>query len=326
LTRVNVAAGSRAHTGGMSARPVAWITHPDCLRHDNAPGHPESADRLRAIHDRLVATGLDGLMRHELAPPATREQLLRVHDPAHVDSLLAAGPMCIDEDTVLGSPATLAAALRAAGACVRGVDLVLEGRAGLAFCAVRPPGHHAERARAMGFCFFNNVAVGAAHALARGLSRIAILDFDVHYGNGTADIFRAEPRVTLLSTYQHPLYPGWVGAPDAPNLVDAPLPAQSGGSLFRAAVADHWLPVLERLRPELMLVSAGFDAHHDDPLGDLRWRAEDYGWIGSVVHELAAECCDGRVVATLEGGYDLNALPRSVERFLRPFLGGELTL
>jgi len=308
---------------------VVWITHPDCLRHEIDPVHPESPRRLRAIHDRLVAAGVDGLMAHESAPLATREQLLRVHDTAYVDALLAMGgtqgPVHIDADTAVG-PHTLPAALRAAGASVLGVDLVLDGEARLAFCAVRPPGHHAERARAMGFCFFNNVAVGAAHALARGLSRVVILDFDVHYGNGTADIFRADPRVTLLSTYQHPLYPGWSGAPDAPNLIDVPLAAQSGSTAFRAAVANQWLPVLERVRPELILVSAGFDAHVDDPLGDLRLRAEDFAWVGGVIHEVANECCDGRVVATLEGGYDLHALARSVEHFLGAFLGAEVPL
>ena len=307
-----------------SPHAAVWISHPECAAHEIEPGHPESPQRLQAIRDRLIASGLDALLVHEAAPCATREQLLRVHDAAYVDTLLAAdataGPVRIDADTALG-PRTLAAALRAAGASILGVDLVLEGRADLAFCGVRPPGHHAERARAMGFCFFNNVAVGAAHALARGLSRIAILDFDLHYGNGTADIFRSDPRVTLLSTYQHPLYPGWTGAPDAPNLVDVPLPAHSGSTAFRSAVANHWLPALEQQRPELILVSAGFDAHQDDPLGDLRLQADDYGWIGSVIRDVAQECCEGRVVATLEGGYDLHALARSAERFLQPFLG-----
>jgi len=308
---------------------ATWISHPDCLRHEISADHPESPQRLRAIRDRLIASGVDGLLQHDTAPLATREQLVRAHDPAYVDALLAtdttAGPVHIDADTAV-SAHTLPAALRAAGAAVHAVDLVLDGKARLAFCAVRPPGHHAERARAMGFCFFNNVAVGAAHALARGLSRVAILDFDLHYGNGTADIFQRDPRVTLLSTYQHPLFPGWKGAPHAPNLIDVPLPAHSGSTAFRAAVANQWLPVLERLRPELILVSAGFDAHQDDPLGDLRLRTEDFAWLGAVIREVADQCCDGRVVATLEGGYDLDALGRSVERFLRPFLGEDVPL
>src|SRR5689334_4738885 len=183
LTGVNARAGGAAETARMTTAPVTWITHPDCLRHEIDPIHPESAKRLRAIHDRLVYTGLDGLMAHDTAPRATREQLLRVHDPTYVNTLLALDdvrtPIHIDADTAVG-PHTLQAALRAAGASVRAVDLVLDDKASLAFCAVRPPGHHAERAQAMGFCFFNNVAVGAAHALARGLSRIAILDFDLH--------------------------------------------------------------------------------------------------------------------------------------------------
>jgi acetoin utilization deacetylase AcuC-like enzyme len=310
----------------LSHPAVAWLSHPECLLHENDANHPEAPWRLQAIHDRLVVTGLDALLSHHHAPLATREQLLRVHDAAHVDALLGgAGPHPHDGDTAAG-PHTLPAALRAAGAAVRAVDLVLEDRAGLAFCGVRPPGHHAERARAMGFCYFNNVAVGAAHALARGLERVAILDFDVHYGNGTADIFRRDPRVLLCSTYQHPLYPAWTGAPDAPNLVDAPLPAYAGSTAFRDAVANRWLPAIERHRPELILVSAGFDAHQDDPLADLRLQTGDFGWVGSVIHEVAAACCGGRVVATLEGGYEPHALARSVERFLRPFLGGELLL
>src|SRR5689334_21736356 len=278
---------------------TAWISHPDCLRHEIGAGHPESARRLACIRDRLVASGLDLLLQHETAPLATREQLLRVHDAAYVDALLASTPHRVDDDTAVG-PHTLPAALRAAGASVLAVDLVLDGKAGLAFCAVRPPGHHAERARTMGFCFFNNVAVGAAHALARGLSRVAILDFDLHYGNGTADIFQRDPRVMLFSTYQHPLYPGWAGAPDAPNLVDVPLSAHSGGTAFRSAVANEWLPRLEQFRPELLLVSAGFDAHQGDPLGDLRLRSPDFRWVGAVIRDVAEQCCEGRVVATLE--------------------------
>jgi len=313
----------------MSSSALAWLSHPDCLRHVIEPDHPESPRRLQAIHDRMVASGFAGLLLQEPAPRATREQLVRVHEPGHVDRLLAleGATACVpvDADTAI-CPDTLPAALRAAGAAVRGVDLVLEERAQLAFCAVRPPGHHAERARAMGFCFFNNVAVGASHAMARGLSRIAILDFDLHYGNGTADIFKGDGRVMLYSTYQHPLYPHWHAPPDAANLVDVPLPAQSGGTAFRDAVANHWLPRLQQQQPELILVSAGFDGHLADPLGDLRLVTEDFRWIGRVIRDVAAECCDGRVVATLEGGYDLDALARGVEAFLAPFLGEELPL
>jgi acetoin utilization deacetylase AcuC-like enzyme len=249
---------------------------------------------------------------------------LRVHDAALYDTLHRnqSGdlPVSIDADTVQ-SEHSFQAALRAAGAGVMGVDLVLQGRCGLAFCAVRPPGHHGERRRAMGFCFFNNIAVAAAHALSQGLQRIAILDFDLHYGNGTADIFAGDERVWLFSTYQHPLYPHWAGVPEARNLIDVPLPAYSGGNALRSAVAQQWMPVLETLQPELILVSAGFDAHSEDPLGDLRWSSADYRWLGQVISEVAEACCEGRVVASLEGGYEPHALARSVEAFLQPFLG-----
>lgn len=303
----------------MTSLAPLWITHDDCRRHDMGRGHPESPSRLSAIEDRLRASGMMDFFQRQLAPLATEAQLLAVHGAEHVGSMRG-GPRLIDGDTVQ-TEHTLAAALRAAGAVVRAVDAVIDGEAPYAFCAVRPPGHHAERDRAMGFCFFNNAAVGAAQALARGLERVAVIDFDVHYGNGTADIFRADPRVWMYSTYQHALYPHWRGAPDAPHLVDAPLRAGAGGEAFRAAVTQHWLPALERQRPELIVVSAGFDAHADDPLADTRLRTEDYHWIGTVLRDVAAECCPGRIVATLEGGYDLHALARSVEAFNQPFIG-----
>ena len=311
----------------MTYRPVAWISHPACLRHEMAASHPESPRRLDAITDRLRISGVfDFLQQHE-APLASRAALLAAHSAAHVDAQFAhaksAEPVSIDADTLHGEH-TLEAALRAAGAGVLAVDLVLADKAGLAFCAVRPPGHHCERERAMGFCFFNNVAVAATHALARGLKRLAILDFDVHYGNGTADIFRNDPRVWLFSTYQNPLYPHWAGAIDAPHLIDVPLAAYTDSAAFRSAVVSHWLPALERLQPDLILVSAGFDAHARDPLGDLRLGFDDFRWLGGLIKGLAESCCEGRVVATLEGGYDLHALARSVECFLLPFLGDEL--
>lgn len=307
-------------------RPVAWITHPSCVLHNMGEGHPESPQRLRAIEDRLRLTGLLDFMRQVQAPAATPEQLARAHDRAHIERVLhadtSAGSVWHDADTAQGQH-TAQAALHAAGAGVRGVELVLDGSAGLAFCAVRPPGHHAERARAMGFCFFNNVAVAAAHALALGLQRVAILDFDVHYGNGTADIFAGDERVWLYSTYQHPLYPHWAGAPHAVNLVDSPLRPYAGSAEFRQAVTGQWLPALERQKPQLILVSAGFDAHAEDPLADLRLGYDDYAWIAARIQQLAEAHCPGRIVAMLEGGYELHALARSVERFLQPFLGAE---
>jgi acetoin utilization deacetylase AcuC-like enzyme len=308
--------------------PVAWISHPACALHRIGHDHPESPRRLQAIEDRLLARGwMDFFQRHE-APQASRSALERAHTAAHVDEVLRhrhIGPriVAVDGDTAYGEH-TVEAALHAAGAGLLGVDLLLQGRAQLAFCAVRPPGHHAERAQAMGFCFFNNVAVAAAHALARGLDSVAILDFDLHYGNGTADIFQDDPRVLLLSTYQHPLYPHWRGIAHARNLVDVPLRAHSDGAAFRQAVVEYWLPALERQRPQMILVSAGFDAHAADPLGDLRLREADFQWVGALIRDIADTTAQGRVLATLEGGYDVDALARSVEAFLTPFVGGSL--
>lgn len=300
-------------------------THSACLRHDPGPGHVERPARLQAVlqaldHDRYAA-----LDRVE-APAATREQLLRVHGAAHIAEVLLGAPegemLALDQDTVMG-PGSPEAALHAAGAVVAAVDAVLGGSTQRAFCAVRPPGHHAERTRAMGFCYFNNVAVAAKYALSRGLERVAVLDFDLHYGNGTADCFLDEPRALLLSTYQHPLYPYWSGVLHAQNLVDVPLKPYTDGPAFRAKVVEHWLPALEAQRPQMLLVSAGFDAHLADPLGDLRLQYGDFQWLGTLIRDIAAVTAQGRVLATLEGGYDLTALARSVESFLTPFVGGD---
>lgn len=303
----------------MNPLTPIWMTHDTFLRHDMGEGHPECPQRLSAIEDRLRACGLMDFFQREWAPQASREQLLRVHGLTHVEAM-ESGPRVIDGDTVQ-TEHTFTAALHAAGAVVAGVEQVLADQARFVFCAVRPPGHHAERDRAMGFCFFNNAAVGAAHALSMGLERVALIDFDVHYGNGSADIFRHDPRVWLYSTYQHRLYPHWRGAPECAHLIDAPLPAGAGSEAFRAAVTTHWLPALELQQPQLILVSAGFDAHAADPLADLRLGYDDYHWIGEVLRDVAATCCEGRVVATLEGGYDLHALARSVESFVQPFAG-----
>lgn len=308
-------------------RPLAWITHAACQQHEMGAEHPESPWRLMAIEDRLLTDGIGDFLQRMEAPLVSVEALQRVHHPEHVKRMLTsdprAGEIQIDPDTRM-TQHTLEAARRAAGAGVLAVDRVLRGEAGLAFCAVRPPGHHAERANAMGFCFFNNVAVAAAHALAQGLKRVAVLDFDVHYGNGTADIFKHNARVLMCSTYQHPLYPFWAGVPDSTNLVDVPLRAYADSVAFRAAVTEQWLPRLQSFQPELLLVSAGFDAHAQDPLGDLRLTTDDFRWVGAVIHGVAEACCEGRVVAMLEGGYHLDALSRSVCAFLRPFLGEDL--
>jgi acetoin utilization deacetylase AcuC-like enzyme len=278
--------------------------------------HPESPSRLSAIQDRLIADGLiDLLQRHE-APRAERAQLARVHSAEYIDRLFALAPqrglVQLDPDTAM-NPFSLEAALRAAGAAVLGVDLVMRGAAANAFCSVRPPGHHATRNQAMGFCLFNNVAVGAAHALdAHGLERVAIADFDVHHGNGTEDIFAAEPRVMLCSTFQHPFYPHSGAHSTGDHVVNVPLAAGTGGGGFRAEVAERWLPALESFRPQLLLVSAGFDAHRDDEMAGLTLVEADYAWVTEQLKALAQRHCGGRIVSLLEGGYELDALGRSV--------------
>ncbi len=294
---------------------IAIVTHHDCLLHDMAPGHPERPERLLAIDRHLVHRGYQYELSFHDAPLASREQLERVHDAAFVRALFEQAPregvLALDPDTKM-TPFTLNAARRAAGAVVEAVELLREGEAVRCFCSVRPPGHHATRRRAMGFCFFNNVAVGAAHALARGWSRVAICDFDVHHGNGTEDIFGGDPRVLLLSSFQHPFYPHTGAESVHDNVVATPLPAGSDGATFRAAVERDWLPRLEAFRPELVFVSAGFDAHRDDPLGGLELLEDDYRWVTRRLLEVARRHADGRIVSTLEGGYDLEALGASV--------------
>ena len=304
---------------------TAYLTHSDCLLHDGGEAHPERAGRIGAIEDRLLAAGLFDLLRHHAAPEITREQLLRVHSPGYVDALErlapAAGHVRLDPDTIM-SPATLSAARRAAGAAVQAVDLVLAGQADNAFCCVRPPGHHAERSQAMGFCLFNNIAAGAAHALeAHGLSRIAILDFDVHHGNGTEDIFLNDERVLFCSTFQHPFFPFTPLLPNTDRRISVPLAEGMGGVEFRAAVDDYWLPALERFRPEMVFVSAGFDAHRDDDMADLRFGDDDYRWISEQIVGIADRFAGGRIVSTLEGGYELLSLARCVEAHLRALMG-----
>ena len=304
---------------------TAFITHPDCLRHITGSAHPECPARLHAIDDQLVASGLSDHLLHVEAPLAAREQLLRVHDAGYLDMLEAGGsgatPLQLDPDTTLG-PDTLPAALRAAGAGVLATDMVMTGTANTAFCSVRPPRHHAERGRAMGFCFLNNIAVAAAHALARhGLKRVAIVDFDVHHGNGTENIFRTDDRVLMVSTFQHPFYPYSGTETRSPRMVNIPLAAYSGGKEFRAAVQEHWLPALEQFKPEMLFVSAGFDAHRDDDMGMLRLGEADYAWVAQQLKAVADTHAKGRIVSMLEGGYEPHALGRSVAVYLKT-LGG----
>ena len=305
--------------------PTAFIHHSDCLRHDMGAHHPECPARLGAVEDQLIASGLIGALDVHDAPLATREQLLRVHTVEHVDNIDAVSPgrglHHLDPDTAM-NPHTRLAAYRAAGAAVLATDLVIGGEADNAFCNVRPPGHHAERHRAMGFCFFNNVAVAAAHALeVHGLARVAIADFDVHHGNGTEQIFAADPRVMMVSTFQHPFYPysGVDGRSD--RMVNVPLPAYSAGRQFREAVDSFWLPALDAFAPEMLFISAGFDAHRDDDMASLGLVEADYAWVTTQLCAVAGRHCRGRIVSMLEGGYELHALGRSVASHLRVLAG-----
>jgi acetoin utilization deacetylase AcuC-like enzyme len=289
------------------------LTHPVCIEHSGGPHHPESPARLKAVLGALEGSEFAGLERRE-APEASDEQLARVHPQAYVDKIRELAPkqglVRLDADTAM-SPASLEAALRAAGAVVAAVDAVMAGEARNAFCAVRPPGHHAEPHRPMGFCIFNSVAVGALHARhAHGLRRIAVVDFDVHHGNGTEAAFWDDADLVYVSSHQSPLYPG-TGAPSdrgAGNIYNAPLPPHAGSDRFRQVYADMLLPALRAFRPELLLISAGFDAHRNDPLANLELVEDDYAWITAELMQVAAA---GRVVSTLEGGYNLDALAAS---------------
>jgi acetoin utilization deacetylase AcuC-like enzyme len=306
---------------------TAYITHRDCLTHEMLPDHPECPGRLHAIEDRLKAAGIMDYLHQYDAPKATREQLARAHTMRHVEEIFAAAPRSglvrIDPDTAM-NPYTLDAALHAAGAVVLATDLVIEGRERNAFCNVRPPGHHAERDCAMGFCFFNNVAVGVLHALdAHNLERVALVDFDVHHGNGSEDIFDGDPRVLLCSSFQHPLYPYRAGPSISGQRVNVPLPAGAGGPEFRAALSEQWFPAIEAFAPQMIFISAGFDAHREDPLASLNLVESDYAWVTKAIMHLASEFAADRIVSTLEGGYALSALGRSATAHVRTLLGLE---
>jgi acetoin utilization deacetylase AcuC-like enzyme len=304
--------------------PTAYLTHPDCARHNMGHDHPESPDRLAAIQDRLIAAGLWDHLLHVDAPLVTHEQLALVHPPRYVDALEQLSPahgiVHVDPDTAM-CPHTLQAALRAAGAVVKATDLVLSGEASNAFCAVRPPGHHAESKRAMGFCFFNNLGVGVAHALKQGIERIAVADFDVHHGNGTEEIFHDNPKVLMVSTFQHPFYPYSGDHPLGPNMHNIPLKAGARGDDFRRAVSDQWMPVLSDFKPQMIFISAGFDAHREDDMASVGLVEDDYAWVTEQLMAVAAEHGDGRVVSVLEGGYDLSALSRSVSAHIKVMAG-----
>ena len=306
---------------------TALITHPACLRHDMGPHHPECPDRLHAVLHVLEAEEFALLLR-ETAPDATVEQLTRVHSPNYVEALLAIRPalgeqVALDGDTSMGE-GSAEAALRAAGAGIHAVDAVMEGRVRSAFAAVRPPGHHAEPNRPMGFCLFNNAAVAALHARVHwGLKRVAVVDFDVHHGNGTQAMFESDPGLFYASSHQSPCYPGtgqvWEQGV-ANNIVNVPLKPGDGSVAFRAAWERTILPALTAFAPELLIISAGFDAHRDDPLAQLRVETADFAWLTDRLVALADTHCGGRVVSMLEGGYDLNALAASARVHVRSLM------
>ena len=305
----------------------AYITHPDCLRHEMGPHHPECPDRLGAINDMLLTKGLLDYMAPYDAEPATVDQLERAHAALYVQELIAASPTegyhHVDPDTSM-NPHTLQAALRAAGAVVQATDLVLGGKAPSAFCNVRPPGHHAERDSAQGFCFFNNVAVGIRHALdVHGLQRVALIDFDVHHANGSEDILMGDERVLMCSIYEKGLFPDSGESHDGPNMVNVGLPARVGSDAFREAVLEQWLPALDAFAPQLIYISAGFDAHREDDMGNLALVEADYAWVTQQIMRLADRHCRGRVISCLEGGYALSALARSTAAHVRSLIGAD---
>ncbi|MDO9312323.1 MAG: histone deacetylase family protein [Nitrosomonas sp.] len=304
---------------------TAYLTHSSSLKHNMGAGHPECPARIQAIEDQLIASGLMPFLDRQDAPAASKEQLQRAHSIDYIETIFRASPsnglVYLDADTAM-NPYSLEAALHAAGAAVKAVDLVMSGQNENAFCNIRPPGHHAGRSSAAGFCIFNNVAVAATHASAHyGLSRVAIADFDVHHGNGTDEIFNGDSRVMLCSTFRHPYYPYEGVDSGNEHIINVPLAAGATGAQFRAAVTENWLPALEQFKPELLLISAGFDAHREDDMGGLALREEDYVWITETLRRIAIDHANGRIVSVLEGGYALHALGRSVLAHIRVLSG-----
>lgn len=304
------------------------FTHASSLAHETPPGHPERSDRIRAVNAVLAAPALKGITRRE-APSSSEESVLLAHTPELLTRIKSLSPESgfeyVDADTVMG-PHSLEAAMRAVGAAIAGVDAVFEGKADNVFCAMRPPGHHAEHNRAMGFCFFNQAAIAALHARKRhGAERVAVVDFDVHHGNGTQDIFWSDADLFYGSTHQMPLYPvsGASSETGAGNIFNAPLRAGDGGIEFRAAMERVILPALSTFSPDLIVISAGFDAHERDPLGSLRLSEEDFSWITLRLMDAADQFCGGRVVSVLEGGYDLQGLAGSVGVHVHALLHGD---
>ncbi len=306
---------------------AAYITHTDCIKHEMGPHHPECPERIGAINDHLLIKGLLDYMQHFDAPLATEDQLTRAHSALYVKELASKSPTegyaQVDPDTCM-NPHTYRAALRSAGAVVLATDLVLGGKTSTAFCNVRPPGHHAEHAATMGFCFFNNIAVGIRHALdVHGLQRVALIDFDVHHGNGSEDIFFDDDRVLMCSIFERGLYPFSGDEPKGPNMINVGLPARCGGDLFRQAVDERWMPALESFRPQMIFISAGFDAHREDDMGNLGFVEADYEWVTKRLVDFAKVHCESRIVSCLEGGYVLSALARSVAAHVKVLIGAD---
>lgn len=313
---------------------TGFYTHGDCRKHEMGPGHPECPERLDAIEERLLISGVDHALIRIDAPMASLDEVELAHSRTHVlalrgmsatlvDEQLAGGPRyaMIDPDTAMNVD-SWNAILRGAGAALAATDAVIAGELENAFCAVRPPGHHAGRAQAMGFCFINNVAVAAKYAVERHrLKRVAIVDFDVHHGNGTEDIVAGDPRILMVSFYQHPFYPPGGSRSDADNLVNVPVPAYTKGMAIREIVETLWMPRLEAHKPEMIFISAGFDAHREDDLAQLGLVEEDYAWITGRIMDVARRYSKQRIVSCLEGGYNLSALGRSVEAHLRTLAG-----
>lgn len=304
----------------------AYISHSDCIKHEMGDQHPECPERIGAINDMLLIKGLLDYMQPYDAPLATDQQLSRAHSMAYVHELAAQVPTSgytqIDPDTKI-NPYSYQAALRAAGAAVLATDLVLTGQAPVAFCNIRPPGHHAERAAAGGFCFFNNVVVGIRHALdEHGLERVALIDFDVHHGNGSEDILFDDPRVLMCSTFEKGIYPFCGTVPRGPNMVNIGLPPRTGSAAFRAAVAD-WVVALDAFKPQMLFISAGFDGHREDDMGNLGLVEADFEWVTRQLLEVAARHAKGRIVSCLEGGYVMSPLARSVAAHVKVLIGAD---
>ncbi|MGE4329155.1 histone deacetylase family protein [Diaphorobacter sp.] len=314
----------------MTASKTGFFTHRDCSMHEMGPGHPECPARLDAIHDRLLVSGVADLLDHREAPPAPLADLELAHDRMHIAALRGLSDWLIEEELAGGPPLvqvdtdtsmnrhTWKAALRSAGAALAATDAVIAGELENAFCSVRPPGHHATRTKAMGFCFFNNVAVAAKYALQRhNLKRVAVVDFDVHHGNGTEDILAGDERALMVSIFQHPFYPYSGDQNPAPNMLNVPVPAYTKGMDVRDIVEMMWIPRLEAFKPEMIFISAGFDAHRDDDMGQLSLNEQDYTWITMRIKDVARRFSGGRIVSCLEGGYVMGPLARSVEAHVR---------